>query len=203
MARILMLLVLIGSVSFLVYCCDALEQQQNSTVVELENITPLTQSISDINYLQTPNQKTFVYLPKTDYKSGEPIEIFGSTPLPVGAHLYISVYTLRWHSKKKPEGKTTYLSKEILVQNSINGTDHNFFASFDSTVLIPGEYYIVVDNLDAGPDEELLLNRTSSPFTIDKSLIPTQSGIPLLTTFFIMSAAIGLVLFMKRNGRKP
>jgi hypothetical protein len=201
--RILMLLVLIGSVSFLVCCCGALEQQENSTIVEPLNITPLSQSGQYTTTLPAFNQKTFVYLPKTDYKSGEPIEISGSTTLPAGTHLYISVYTMGWHSKTKPEGQTTYLSNEVIVQNPSDGTDRNFFVSFDSTVLIPGDYYIRVDNLDAGPDEDAMLNQTLFPFTIDKSLISTQSGIPLAVTALMIMIAILFVSIWKKGNILP
>jgi hypothetical protein len=200
--KILILLLLFSSVSFLICCCWALEQPQNSSVVEPVKIKTLSQSIPDITSLQDPDQKTVVYLPKTDYNSGEPIEISGSTPLPAGTHLHIEVYTMRWHSKNRPEGKTTNIEKDIIIQNPTDGTDRNFFVSFDSTVLIPGDYYISVFNLDAGSDEEVLLNRTSSPFTIDKALIPTQSGIPLLMNFLLLSVVIGLVSLLKRNRRK-
>jgi hypothetical protein len=201
--KLLMLLVLISSISFLVCCCGAFEQQQNSIVVESLNITPPSQPGQYTTSPPAPNPETFVYLQKTDYKSGEPIEISGSTTLPAGTHLYISVYTMGWHSKTKPEGKTTYLSNVVTVQNPSNGTDRNFFVSFDSTVLIPGDYYIRVDNLDAGPDDEAMLNQTSFPFTIDKSLIPTQSGIPLaVTALMIMIAVLFVSIWKKRNKEK-
>ena len=196
--RILMLLVLICSIFFLVYCCGVREQQENSTIVEPSNTPPLSQSGPYTTTLPVLNQKTFVYLPKTDYKSGEPIEISGSTTLPAGTHLYISVYTMGWHSKTKPEGKTTYLNNEVTVQTPSNGTDRNFFVSFNSTVLIPGDYYIRVDNLDAGPQEEAMLNQTSFPFTIDESLIPTQSGISLAITALMVMIAILFVSIWKK-----
>jgi len=178
----------------------ALEQQRNSTVVEPVIITLPSQSGQNTNSLPAPDQKTVIYLQKTDYKSGEPIEISGSTTLPAGTHLYISVYTLRYHAKTKPEGKTTYLSKEVTVQNPTNGTNRNFFVSFDSTVLLPGDYYVVIDNLDAGPKKESMLNRTSFTFTIDKSLIPTQSGIPPAVTALMMIIAVSFVsIWKKRN----
>ena len=200
--KILILLLLCSLISSLISCCWALGQPQNSSVVEPVKFKTLSRSIPDITPLLDLDQKTFVYLPKTDYNSGEPIEISGLTPLPAGTHLSIEIHR-DWHQKAVPEGKAIGWQEDTIVQNRTDGTDRNFFVSFNSTMLLPGDYYISVWNLDAGPDEEVLLNRTSSPFTIDKSLIPTQSGIPLLSNFFIMLAAFGLVLFMKRNGRKP
>jgi hypothetical protein len=197
--KILMLFALICSLSFLIGCCGALEQQENSTIVESLNITPLPQSGQYTTTLPAFSQKTFVYLPKTDYKSGEPVEISGSTTLPAGTHLYISVYTTGWHSKTKPEGKTTYLSREVTVQNPSDTTDRIFFVNFDSTVLIPGNYYIRVDNLDAGPDEDAMLNQTSFPFTIDKSRISTQSGVPLAVTALMIMIAVSFVSIWKKG----
>jgi len=202
MERILMLFALICSLSFLIDCCGALEQQEHSTIVESLNITALSQSGQYTTTLPAFSQKTFVYLPKTEYKSGEPVEISGSTTLPAGTHLYISIYTTVWHSKTKPEGKTTYLSNEVTVQRPSNGTDRNFFVSFDSTVLIPGDYYIRVDNFDAGPDEDTLLNQTSFPITIEKSFIPTQSGMPLVVTELMIMIAVSFVSIWKKEKKE-
>ena len=145
-------------------------------------------------------QVTFLYLPKTDYRSGEPIEISGSTPLPAGTHLYISVYTLRYHQKTKPEGKTTFLSKEIVVENSSDKSDRNFYVCFNSTALLPGDYYTVVDNLDAGSDEESTLNRTSVVFTLDNPPVSTQSGTPLPVAVGTAAVAVCLVFLGRRTG---
>lgn len=189
----------------------AIDEQRHDRIVQNQTTTILTGS--QINYSDrqsqpghkttsplASNQKTFVYLPKTDYKSGEPIEISGSTQLPSGTHLHIEIHR-DWHQKAVPKGKATGWQEDTIVQNRTNGTDCNFFVSFNSTMLIPGDYYISVWNLDAGPDEEVLLNRTLSPITIDKALIPTQSGIPLLTNFLLLSAVIGLVSLLKRMSK--
>jgi len=195
--KILILLLIFSSISSIICCCWALEQPQNSSVLEPVKIKTPSRPIPDITSLQDADQNTFVYLPKTDYDSGEPIEISGST-----THLYIEIHR-DWHQKTVPEGKAIGWQLDTIVRNRTDGTDRNFFVSFNSTMLLPGDYYISVWNLDAGPDEEVLLNRTSFPLTIDRSLKPTQSGVQLLSFFLSLSAAIGVVTILKKAGEKP
>lgn len=186
--QILTFLILVGTFCSLVFCCGSVEQDQNSTDIKPEDVTSVSYPGQYSAPQPVPDLKTFINVQKTDYSSGEYIEISGSTPLPAGTHLLIALYQ-DWHGKAIPDGKATGWEEEVIVQNITQAADPNFFVSFDSTPLLPGHYYIVVSNLDAGPDDAVVLNRTSSPLTIKNDLMTTQSGIPLALTVLMIVIA--------------
>jgi hypothetical protein len=194
-----MLLVLIGSVSFLVCCCGAFEQSQNSSVVGFSQSASLSQLVQNATSLSVSNPETFVYLPKKEYMIGEPIEISGLTTLPAGTHLYIEI-SRDWHQKAVPEGKAIGWEEDVIVQDTINGLNKNFFLNVNSTILLPGKYEITVANLDARSEDVVIVNKTS--LTLIDPHQTTQSAYPISFTISLVIIATGLVLLRKKRKNK-
>ena len=127
---------------------------------------------------------------------GEPIEISGLTTLPAGTHLYIEI-SRDWHQKAVPEGKSIGWEEDVIVQDTITGLNKNFFLNINSTILLPGKYEITVANLDAGPEDVVIVNKTSL-ILIDPHQT-TQSAIPISLTISLVIIATGVILLRKKR----
>lgn len=204
--EILILFIFLSSVSLLICHCEAFDQQQTATSHLPNQVTTIPtmyareqsenseSNLSITNIIPNSSIELSVYFTqlKSEYTGGEPIIISGYTNSTAGKQMYIEIATMEYHQRRLPEGKTNMYTKTLDMQSGMN---FNFSLTLNSTLLLPGEYYVVVFFIDKYTHEAVLINKTT--FTLHDPVV-TQSGEAIFITFSLAIIAICLVLFRKK-----
>ena len=204
-SRLLILLIFLSSVSLLICHCEGFDHQQNAPSCLSYQITTIPTifmrdqsensesnlSITNIIPVSFTDQGVYFNQLKSDYASGEPIIISGYANSTAGKQMYIEIATMDYHQRRLPEGKTNMYTKTLDIQSGMN---FNFSLTLNSTLLLPGEYYVDVFFIDKSTKDAVLINKTT--FTLHDSVMK-QSGEAIFTTFIMAITAISLALLRK------
>jgi hypothetical protein len=183
--KILLLLNLVISVTFLICVCDASPRDSNISMEEpVIILDPL----------------------KPDYQLGETIQFSGYCNIPETKSLHIEFLNKKHTQKSLPDDLIAYYQEDIPVIWNENTGYYRFAGEISTTKFLPGNYTLFVTAINEQKHERISLNQTTIILTgsqINNS--DRQLGNSILITLVLTVTAIGIALIRKKgdaSGRK-